>query len=207
MPTKTTPAKPTETTKLDSSVFGVAPTNFELLKLAYLSYLANGRQNNAVVKTRGLVSGGGKKPWRQKGTGNARVGSIRSPIWRGGGITFGPTGESNYKITLSTVQRRQALRQALSLANQSKIITIADIKAKSGKVSEVNSQLVKLGAKGKILLVVNDKTQELMRSTSNLKEVKIVHDSYLNVFDVLNADSLVISPLSLENIHKRLGKG
>jgi large subunit ribosomal protein L4 len=205
MPTTPT-TKPTEKTKLGNSVFGVAPTNFELLKLAYLSYLANGRQNNAVVKTRGLVRGGGKKPWRQKGTGNARVGSIRSPIWRGGGITFGPTGESNYTITLSTAQRRQALRQALSLANQAKNITVAELDTKSGKVSAVNKQLEKLAVKGKILLVVSDKTDELMRSTDNLPLVKIVNDNYLNVFDVMNADSLVISPVSLENIHKRLGK-
>ena len=89
-------AKATTPAKLDKGVFAVMPENHELLKLAYSAYLANGRDNLAVTKTRGLVSGGGKKPWKQKGTGRARFGSSRNPIWRGGGIAFGQTGEENY---------------------------------------------------------------------------------------------------------------
>jgi large subunit ribosomal protein L4 len=97
-------------------VFGVEIKNHELLKSAYVAYLANGRGNLAVTKTRGLVSGGGRKPWRQKGTGRARFGSSRNPIWRGGGIAFGPTGEENYSHKLPVAQKRQAIRQALSIA-------------------------------------------------------------------------------------------
>ncbi len=108
------------TTTLPKAVFGVEISNHELLHRAYKAYLANGRENLAVTKTRGLVSGGGKKPWRQKGTGRARVGSSRTPIWRGGGVTFGPTGNENYSKILPLAQKRQALRQALTLANQSK---------------------------------------------------------------------------------------
>ena len=89
--------KATSSAKLDDAIFSVVPKNHELLKAAYVMYLANGRENLAVTKTRGLVRGGGRKPWKQKGTGRARFGSSRVPIWRGGGITFGPTGQENYE--------------------------------------------------------------------------------------------------------------
>src|ERR1700678_2584307 len=92
---KTTTPKATKL-DLDKAIFGLEVKNHDLLKQAYLAYLANGRVNLAVTKTRGLVSGGGKKPWRQKGTGRARFGSSRNPIWRGGGIAFGPTGKETY---------------------------------------------------------------------------------------------------------------
>src|SRR6266542_3979615 len=99
--------------KLDAAVFAVMPGNHELLKLAYTAYLANGRDNLALTKTRGLVRGGGKKPWKQKGTGRARFGSSRNPIWRGGGIVFGPTGLENYTKKVPTQSKRLAIRQAL----------------------------------------------------------------------------------------------
>src|ERR1700722_6944828 len=102
--------------KLDKTVFGVAPTNHELLKAAYVTYLANGPEKRGVVKTRGLVRGGGRKPWKQKGTGRARFGSSRVPIWRGGGINFGPTGQENYSKSMNIKAKRLAIRQALSLA-------------------------------------------------------------------------------------------
>ncbi len=94
--------KATTAVKLDKEIFGVEVTNHQLLKDVYTAYLSNGRLNLAVTKTRGLVSGGGKKPWKQKGTGRARFGSSRVPIWRGGGITFGPTGLENYKKHVTT---------------------------------------------------------------------------------------------------------
>src|SRR6187431_2075650 len=101
-------AKATTAAKLDASVFGALPENHELLKLAYTGYLANGRENLAVTKTRGLVRGGGRKPWKQKGTGRARFGSSRVPIWRGGGVVFGPTGNENYIHKLPTETKRTA---------------------------------------------------------------------------------------------------
>src|SRR5580698_5725607 len=119
-----TGTKATTPAKLDKAVFGVDAKNHELLKAAYVAYLANGRGNLAVTKTRGLVSGGGRKPWRQKGTGRARFGSSRNPIWRGGGIAFGPTGEENYSKQLNLKAKRLALRQALSLANTSGNIVV-----------------------------------------------------------------------------------
>src|SRR5438034_30161 len=100
--------KATTAAKLDKAVFGLEVGNHELLKSAYTAYLANGRDNLAVTKTRGEVRGGGKKPWKQKGTGRARFGSSRVPIWRGGGITFGPTGLENYSKSMNTKAKRQA---------------------------------------------------------------------------------------------------
>src|SRR5262249_21756131 len=104
-------AKAEAAAKLDASIFGQVPEKHELLKQAYVAYLANGRDNLAVTKTRGLVRGGGKKPWKQKGTGRARFGSSRNPIWRGGGIVFGPTGEENYTHKLHVTAKRLAVRQ------------------------------------------------------------------------------------------------
>jgi large subunit ribosomal protein L4 len=112
---------------LPKEVFGVEVKNHELLKLAYDSYLANSRLVGATTKQRGEVRGGGKKPWQQKGTGRARFGSSRNPIWRGGGIVFGPRGNENYTKKISTSSKQLAIRQALTLANQSDKILNADI--------------------------------------------------------------------------------
>lgn len=184
--------------KLDKAVFGVATANHELLKAAYTAYLANGRSNLAVTKTRGLVRGGGKKPWRQKGTGRARFGSTRNPIWRGGGITFGPTGEENYSQRLNTKAKRLAIRQALSLASHAgKIIVIEDVASK-GKTAELAKLLTKLGANRSALIVVDQKTPELMRAGRNLPMVRIVSARYVNVYDVLNADCIIFSQAALQ---------
>src|SRR5580700_4305851 len=96
--------------KLSKDIFGLEVTNHELLKQAYVAYQSNGRINLAVTKTRGKVRGGGRKPWAQKGTGRARFGSSRNPIWRGGGIAFGPTGQENFQHHLSSSSKQQALR-------------------------------------------------------------------------------------------------
>src|SRR5579885_2385393 len=130
-------AKATTPAKLDKQVFGEKVDNHELLKRAYVAYLANGRSNAAKTKKRGEVRGGGKKPWRQKGTGRARFGSTRNPIWRGGGITFGPTGDENYSVKVPTAAKRKALRQALSLAaDENRIIVIEAFENKDGKVKK-----------------------------------------------------------------------
>ena len=132
--------------KLDKTVFAVMPQNHELIKTAYVAYLANGRGNLAQTKTRGLVSGGGKKPWKQKGTGRARFGSSRNPIWRGGGVAFGPTGNENYTHKLHVTAKRQAIRQALSLAVDSgKLIVLEDLKIKDAKTAEAAKLFAKVG--------------------------------------------------------------
>ena len=198
--------KATTAATLNKAVFGVDTKNHELLKLAYHAYLANGRDNLAVVKTRGLVSGGGRKPWKQKGTGRARFGSSRNPIWRGGGIVFGPTGEENYTKRMSTQSRRTAIRQALSVAaTANKISVIEAFDPKDGKTAEASKLLAKIGATGRTLVVVHEKDDLTMRATRNLQNVLVVTANYVNVYDVLNADSIVITKKSLEAIDAWLG--
>lgn len=198
--------KATTAAKLDKTVFDVVPTNHELLKQAYVTYLANGRENLAVTKTRGLVSGGGKKPWKQKGTGRARFGSTRNPIWTGGGVAFGPTGQENYTKGLNVKAKRLAIRQALSLAADSgKIIVIETFDCKDGKVAQTAALLKKIDANGKVLIAVSQKDELVERATRNLEGVKAVHAKYLNVFDVLNADTIVLSNKALAAVSDWLG--
>lgn len=198
--------KATTNAKLDKSVFGVVPENHELLKQAYVAYLANGRGNDAVTKTRGEIRGGGRKPWKQKGTGRARFGSSRNPIWRGGGITFGPTGEENYTHKLPTVLKRKAIRQALSVAaDTNKVIVVESLDLK-GKTTEAVKMFTKIGAAKNTLVIVADKTNEVVRATNNLSDIKLVQAMYLNVFDVLNADSIIITNDALAAVSEWLGE-
>ena len=179
-------------TKLPKEIFAVEVTNHELLKLAYDSYLANARLSSATTKQRGEVSGGGKKPWKQKGTGRARFGSSRNPIWRGGGIVFGPRGNENYTKTLPKTSKRVAVKQALTLANEAKKIVIDDIKT-TGKTAEVAKYLADKKLERKVLVVVAEKTPELMRATNNIQNVLVVSANYLSVYHILNADTIVMS--------------
>jgi large subunit ribosomal protein L4 len=188
--------------RLDKSVFDVKTKDHSLLKDAYVTYLANGRENFAVTKTRGLVSGGGRKPWKQKGTGRARFGSSRTPIWRGGGITFGPTGEENYTKKLNIKAKRLAIRQALSLkAAAKKVFVIETFETKEGKVAETTKLFKKIGVQGRILLAVDQKDALVERATRNMQDVKAVDSRYLNVYDILNADAIVISQKGLDAVH------
>jgi large subunit ribosomal protein L4 len=192
--------------KLDKTVFAVMPENHELLKAAYVAYLANGRDNLAQTKTRGLVRGGGRKPWKQKGTGRARFGSSRNPIWRGGGITFGPTGQENYSHKMHTTAKRKAIRQALSLAaDGGKMIVLEDLKIKDNKTTEAAKLFAKVGVSRDALVVVAEKTDELIRATRNLQNIKLVQARYLNVFDVMNADHIVITDDALKAVSDWLG--
>lgn len=187
--------------KLDKSVFRLKVEDHQLLKEAYLAYLANSRTNLARAKRRGEVRGGGAKPWRQKGTGRARVGSIRSPIWRGGGVIFGPTGAENYSRKMNTKAKRLALRQALSLATaEDRIKVIETFACPEGKVKPTINLLNKISAKGVVLLVVSVKDDLVERATRNLPDVKTIQANYLSAYDVLNADTIVMSRKSLEII-------
>lgn len=198
--------KSTTAVKLDKKVFDVVPENHELIKASYVAYLANGRENLARTKTRGLVRGGGKKPWRQKGTGRARFGSSRNPIWRGGGIVFGPTGEENYSHKVNVTAKRTAIRQVLSLAaKENKLIIIEDLVIKDNKTKAASELLNKIGATKNTLVVVENKSPELIRPFSNLPNVKLVQAKYLNVFDGLNADHIVITSEALKLVTEWLG--
>lgn len=196
--TKPTRSTAPKATTLPKEIFNVDVTNHELLKLAYDSYLANNRLASATTLTRGLVRGGGKKPWKQKGTGRARFGSTRNPIWRHGGIVFGPTGNENYTKRLSTTSKRVAVRQALSLANEAKKITVSDVKT-TGKTAEVAKFLAdnKFARKTLIVVTTEEKTNELLRATSNLQNVLLISAKYLSVYHILNADHIVLSTKSV----------
>ncbi len=196
-----TGSKATAAVKLDKNVFEVEINNHQLLKDAYVAYLANGRGNLAVTKTRGLVSGGGKKPWKQKGTGRARFGSSRVPIWRGGGITFGPTGNENYSKKMPLKAKRVAIRQALTLANQAdKVSVIEAFDVKDAKTKSAANLLSKLKADRGVLLVVENKTDELDKATRNLKFVKVVQAKYLNVYSIMNAHIILLEKPVLDEI-------
>lgn len=192
---------------LPKNVFAVEVPNHELLKLAYDSYLANGRSNLAKTLKRGQVSGGGKKPWKQKGTGRARFGSSRNPIWRKGGVVFGPLGNENYTKTLPTQAKRVALRQALTLAAKAKeIFIVPDIKT-TGKTAEVAQflagQKVKTG--DNVVIVVDTKSPELVRATRNIQGVKLVQATYLNVYSILNADTIIMTAPAVKAVGTWLG--
>jgi len=189
--------------QFDKSVFAVEVPNHELLKLAYESYLAEGRQVGAKTLRRGEVSGGGKKPWRQKGTGRARFGSSRNPIWRGGGVAFGPLGNENYTKKIAKNAKHVALRQALTLANKAKKVTVIDtFSCPQGKVSETMKLFKKydVDKNNQILLVVSVKDDLVIRATRNLQNVKVSKPTYLTVFDILNADKILIDQKALPMI-------
>lgn len=196
--------KATTAAKLDSGIFGVTSVNHDLLKQAYVAYLANGRENLARTKTRGEVRGGGKKPWRQKGTGRARFGSSRVPIWRGGGVTFGPTGVENYKHAMPLKAKRTALRHALSLANASGKVAIIEAVDFKGKTAAAAALLTKIGATRNTLLVTDNKTDELMQATRNLPNLQVVSAKYLTVFDILNADNILLTQAALKVVNEWL---
>lgn len=193
---------------LPKSVFAVEVPNHELLKLAYDAYLANARVATATTKTRGDVSGGGKKPWRQKGTGRARFGSTRNPIWRTGGIVFGPRGNENYTKRISQQSKHVALRQALTLASEAgKFVQVTDL-PQTVKTKDMATFLATNKAEARrVLVVVDEKTPELIRASRNLENVMVVRANYLSVYHVLNADKIVLTNAAVKAIDAWLGAG
>ncbi|MBR3132350.1 50S ribosomal protein L4 [Candidatus Saccharibacteria bacterium] len=185
---------------LNKDVFGLKVENHELVKLAYDAYLANSRSSHAKTLKRGEVRGGGKKPWRQKGTGRARFGSTRNPIWRHGGVAFGRTGEENFTKKIAKSSKLLAVRQALSMKNADKAVVVLEKEAKlTGKTKDAVKILKELKLEGKnVLAVAAEKTPEALRSTNNLPNVKLVRATYLNVFDIMNADAILFSEKSLK---------
>ena len=191
---------------LNKDIFGLNVENHELVKLAYDAYLANSRSSHAKTLKRGEVRGGGKKPWRQKGTGRARFGSTRNPIWRHGGVAFGRTGNENFTKKIAKSSKLLAVRQALSMKNADKAVLIlpADVKL-TGKTKDAVKVLKDLKLEGKnVLAVAAEKTPEVLRSTNNLPNVKLVRATYLNVLDIMNADAIVFSEAALKVTEKWL---
>ncbi|MCR5699910.1 MAG: 50S ribosomal protein L4 [Candidatus Saccharibacteria bacterium] len=191
---------------LNKDIFGLKVENHELVKLAYDAYLANSRSSHAKTLKRGEVRGGGKKPWKQKGTGRARFGSTRNPIWRHGGVAFGRTGNENFTKKISKQAKRQAVCQALSMKNADKSVIVLEKDVKlTGKTKDAVKVLKDLKLEGKnVLAVANEKTPEVLRSTNNLPNVKLVRATYLNVFDIMNADAIVFSEAALKAAEKWL---
>ena len=184
------------TMKLAGEIFGV-DVHEDVLHQAVTTYLSNRRQATAKTKDRSEVSGGGKKPWRQKGTGRARAGSSRSPIWVGGGVVFGPTGEQNYKLSMNKKAHALALKSALSIKVRDKaFIIVEDTIEIESKTKAADNLLKAIGATGKVLLI-NDDNKNLLLATQNLSNVQSVAQDNVAVYDILNADQIVIEKATL----------
>lgn len=190
---------------LNENVFGVEP-NLHVMHLALRRQLNNARQGSACAKTRAEVSGGGKKPWKQKGTGRARAGSLRSPLFAGGGVIFGPKPRS-YAFNMPQKARQLAIKSALS-ARSEQMIVVKDFSAiTEPKTKLMVSALKSLNVTGKILIVADVKAEEnknLELSAKNIPSVKIILPSNLNVKDLLEADSVVITESAVNDITERL---
>ena len=192
---------------IDEKVFGEEP-NVHIMHLAVRRQLSNARSGNACTKTRAEVRGGGKKPWKQKGTGRARAGSLRSPLFVGGGVIFGPKPR-DYSFSMPAKARRLALRSALSARTES-IKVIKDFSAiATPKTKEFIKILNSMALSGKILIVAdvnNAENQHLKLSSSNVPNVKLILPSNLNVKDLLEADNIVITESAIKDITERLTK-
>jgi len=191
---------------LKADVFGVA-VNPTLVHEVMVGLMASARQPLAHTKTRGEVRGGGRKPWKQKGTGRARHGSSRSPIWVGGGITWGPRKERDYTKKINRKSRKQALLMALSdkVANE-RLVLLEELDSKTGKTKDTVSLLGKLPVKGKLILVTSGRSDLLSRSVRNLKTVRLLGSGSVGLMDVLKADGLVLTPEAAERFEKTYGK-
>lgn len=189
--------------ELSESVFNV-PLNTELLHEVYVSMDANQRVAIAHTKGRGEVAGSGRKPWKQKGTGKARVGSVRSPIWRGGGIVFGPTKDRNFKKKINKKANAKAILMAISEKLRSeKLIVVDKMEAVNKKTKDIASGLKLLNLKGSILVNLSEEEKDTYLYSRNIKNVKCIPVNNLNVLDILNHKSLVLSEESVKYLEKK----
>ena len=190
--------------KLNDNIWSIEPNDaviYDAIRLATASL----RQGTHSVKTRAEVSGGGRKPWRQKGTGNARQGSTRSPQWRHGGIVFGPTTERNYNIKMNKKERRLALKSALSYKVIDSELTVLDeLKLSSSKTKEIVKVLEGLKLNKATLFVVNELTDELILASRNLEGVKVILPNEVNVLDVARYQNLVATEDAIKSIEEVL---
>ena len=189
-----------EKLNLNDGIFGVE-INEHLVHLAVVSQLANNRQGTQSAKTRSEVRGGGRKPWRQKGTGHARQGSIRAPQWTGGGVVFAPKPRE-YSKKLNKKERRLALKSALtSRVNENKFIVVDEFKFDDVKTKNVANMLNNLNVK-KALVIMGDKNDNLILSARNIPGVKTALTSTINVYDILKYDTVVVSKEAVANIEE-----
>ncbi|HJB25477.1 MAG TPA: 50S ribosomal protein L4 [Firmicutes bacterium] len=178
--------------ELSDAVFGIEP-NKTVMHQAVVNYLANQRQGTQSTLTRSEVSGGGRKPWRQKGTGNARQGSIRAPQWTHGGIALGPKPR-DYSYSLNKKVKRLALKSALSSkVAEKEIIVVDEIKLDEIKTKSIVNMLSALGADKKTLIVMPEIDEKIIRSANNIANVKTTLVNTLNVYDILNCNHFVVA--------------
>ena len=188
---------------LNAEVFGIEPHQQAMFDAVQVEQ-ANARQATAKTKVRHEVSGGGKKPWRQKGTGRARSGSSRSPIWVGGGTVFGPVGNQNFKISQNKKEHKLALKSALSLKTKEGLVVVDEIKFEEKKTKNFVNFLEALKVGTKALVVVDEITEELFASARNVGYAKVVTSDNVSVLDLLNVDNLVISKASAKALEEAL---
>lgn len=187
--------------ELNPAVFG-AKTRAHLLHQAVVMQLANRRAGSASTKSKGLVSGGGKKPWRQKGTGRARAGSIRSPIWVGGGTTFGPQPR-DYSYRMPRTARREALLSALSMKNrEGRILVVDKFELDEPKTKRMVQVLKELGV-GSALIVIAQADPVIERSARNLPKVKVLRVAGVNVYDLMRYEHLILTQDALRRLEER----
>ena len=190
--------------KLNDEVFGIEPNNQTIYDAVVLKG-ASLRQGTHSTKTRSEVSGGGRKPWRQKGTGNARQGSIRAPHFVGGGVAFGPTPNRNYTKKQNKKERRLALKSALTYkANDKEIFVVEDIKLETSKTKEFIKLLEGLKITGKTLIVVKELTDNLILASRNLSDVKVIETHEINTYDVTYYNNLVITEEAVKMLEEVL---
>ena len=190
---------------LNDNIWGIEPNDAVLFDAVRLA-MSNARKSTASTKTRSEVSGGGRKPWRQKGTGNARQGSIRATQWRGGGIVFGPTPNKNYTKKQNKKERRLAILSALSYKVLDKeLVVVDDIKFDSNKTNEMVDLLAKLNLSNhKVLVVVSELTDNVCLASRNLANVKLVTYAEVNAFDLVNADNMLVTEEALKKLEEVL---
>ncbi|MGE5058156.1 MAG: 50S ribosomal protein L4 [Betaproteobacteria bacterium] len=187
---------------LNEAIFGAKPRT-HLLHQAVVMQLANRRTGSAATKSKGFVSGGGKKPWRQKGTGRARAGSIRSPIWVGGGTVFGPQPR-DYSYRMPRTARREALLSALSLKKrESKLIVVDKLELEQAKTKLMVQALAELKV-ASALLVIPQADAKIERSARNLPNVKVLRVDGLNVYDLLRYEHLILTEQALKILQEKL---
>jgi len=193
--------------KLNEVIFDL-PWNADLVHQAVRGAVANKRQILAATKDRSEVSGGGRKPWRQKGTGRARHGSIRSPLWKGGGITFGPTKERNFKLKINKKMARQAFLTALSTkAKDSELLVLDDLKLSAPKTKEMSKIMKNFPqVKTSLLVLAGKKDENLKRAGRNLPNLRIINIDNLNILDILKYKHLIFTKDGIEYLNKKYGK-
>lgn len=190
--------------KLDDNIWGITP-NDQVIYDSINLYMANRRQGTHATKNRSEVSGGGRKPWRQKGTGNARQGSIRAPHFVGGGVVFGPSANRNYTKKMNKKERRLALKSALTYKVNDKAIEVVEkFEAETNKTKDMLNALAELKLSGKILIVTTELTENLILATRNLANVNLVLANELNTYNVLYADKILITEDAVKYIEEVL---